>query len=143
MAKIQILVFYTRLACLLLALVFHLTKAQYYSGMQSMPQMPSIPGMPSSGAMSGMPDFSGYPGFSSGPPHREAPQQVIHEAPPQILTQAAPPQITQGLTGSGLTGGITRLRNRYSIGGINSNSLRQLILPAIAMGAAFHFGRTH
>lgn len=110
-----------------------------------MPAMPSIPGMPNSGAMPGMPDFSGYPGFSSGPPPREAPPQVIHEAPPQIITHAAPPQMTQGLSlpPSGINGGLTRLRNRYSIGGINPNSLRQMILPAIAMGAAFHFGRTH
>lgn len=141
MTKIRILVFYMRCSCLLLAAVLHLTNAQYYSGMQSMPGMPSIPGMQNSGAMSGMPDFSGYPGFSSGPPPQSGPPpppQVIHEAPPQIITQAAPPQI-----GSGLNAGLTRFRNRYSIGGINPNSLRQLILPAIAMGAAFHFGRTH
>lgn len=141
MAKLRVLVFYIQCSCLLISIALHCTNAQYYSGM---PPMPSIPGMQNSGGMPSMPDFSGYPGFSSGPPSQQPPPQVIHEAPPQIITHAAPPP-NQGmaLPPSGLGGGLTRLRNRYSIGGVNPNSLRQLILPAIAMGAAFHFGRTH
>ena len=144
MEKMRKVVVHLRFIFIFLLLVLYQTKAQYYSG------MPSYAGMSSSGGGSvpSMPDLSGYPGFSSGPPSGEA-QHVIPQPPPQIIAQAAPqplpPQLTQGLTlpQSGVTGGLNRLRNRYSIGSFNSNSLRQLILPAIAMGAAYHFGRTH